>query len=294
MTVTPFECPAEWTNDCGCLESHNYCWPEPSANCCPQLQVTEETLPNDVIIIEQSKRIAVQILHHFSGQQFGLCRRVVRPCRDDCRDSQSVPTAWVNGQLQPTLIGGFWYNDPCMKCPSACSCTEVCEVTLPGPIESIVEIRIDGQLLDPADYRVDNRRKLVAQGSFCWPKCQDMTAPAGGPNTWTVEYLRGTPVPEAGRWAAGLLACELVKSCSPDATDCALPDNVKTVTREGLTLEMAPFIIGGADGEIAFGRTGVPEVDMWLTAVNPHKVRSRSRVYSPDRPTPRRTTWPCP
>lgn len=289
-----FECPAEWTNECGCAEAHNYCWPEPLVNCCPQLQTTDETPPETVAIVEQAKRVAVQVLHAFSGRQFGLCRRIVRPCRDSCRDSQSVPTAWVDGQLRPTLVGGVWYNDPCTRCRSGCSCTEVCEVTLPGPIESITEIRIDGTLLDPADYRVDNRRKLVAQGSFCWPTCQDMTLPAGDVGTWTVEYKRGVPVPEAGVWSAGMLACQLAMACLPDTGECKLPDNVKTLSREGITMEMAPFIIGGADGEIAFGRTGVPEVDMWLVAVNPNKARSRSRVYSPDRPNPRRTTWPCP
>jgi hypothetical protein len=246
------------------------------------------------VIIEQSKRIAVALLNAFTGRQFGLCPRVVRPCRDAC--AQPISTEWADGQLRPTLYSGVWINDRCGKCgPTGCSCSTVCEVTLPGPVDSIVEITLDGAVLSPLDYRVDNRRKLVAQGDFCWPTCQDMTAPAGGPGTWTVEYRRGNPVPEAGRWAAGLLACEFVKSCNPaTAGECRLPDNVRSVAREGVTLELAPFIIGGADGNVAFGRTGIPEVDLWITSVNPNKLRSRSRVYSPDRPTPRRTSWPCP
>lgn len=295
MTVPAFECPSEWTNDCGCPEAHNSCWPEPLVSCCSQLQYDETTPEEQIQRIEMSKRIAVQILHAFSGRQFGLCRRVVRPCRDDC-SSGTIRTEWNNGQLQPILESGVWYNSTCSSCRTDCSCTTVCEVTFGGRIDRIIEIRIDGLVVSPLDYRVDNGRKLVAQGDFCWPTCQDMTAPAGGAGTWTVEYLAGRPVPEAGRWAAGLLACEFVKACTPDdaAGDCALPDNITQIVREGLTMDVAPFVIGGADGKVEWGRTGVPEVDLWLTSVNPHQVTGRARAYSPDKPPMRRTTSPCP
>lgn len=437
-------CPAEWSNDCGCPESHNYCWPEPATDCCPELVVTPETPAATVAIIEQAKRVAVQVLHAFSGRQFGLCRRVVRPCLDNCHQNGQVATAWVDGQLRPTLEGGFWFNrDVCGKCrTTGCGCSELCEVTLPGLVQSITQVKVNGEVLPSWMYRVDNHRKLVrvadyvpaygptsfavvtvppladshicdvtpapdafsdavpgapgcydytntnpsfywanqhqaeflynsdkngtaaffngqypagssydfgpvgfvlnagesvtsaenADGSFmkitalsgsatrvatpyswdiipgtrlrmerfsrgfegCWPKCQDLRKPDTEPDTFSVGYLRGKPVPEGGRWASGLLACELVKACLPDSGECVLPDNVKTIAREGVTMELAPFIIGGADGKIEFGRTGVPEVDMWLIAVNPNKVRSRSRAYSPDRPNPRRQTFPCP
>jgi hypothetical protein len=174
-----FDCPSEWTNDCGCPDDHNYCWPEPLVTCCPELVVDETTPVERVFVIEMAKKVAVEILHSFSGRQFGLCHRIVRPCRDKCAEPAGV--AWEYGQLRPTLIGGKWFNDTCSSCQSHCSCTEVCEVTLPGPVNRIIEIKIDGLVLSPADYRVDNRRKLVAQGSFCWPTCQDMTAPAGRP-----------------------------------------------------------------------------------------------------------------
>ncbi|MFC7720978.1 hypothetical protein [Nonomuraea recticatena] len=40
------------------------------------------------------------------------------------------------------------------------------------------------------------------------------------------------------------------------------------------------------------GRTGITEVGQWLAAVNPYRLRQRSRVLSPDRPRLRRTSWP--
>lgn len=300
MSEPVFEpCPSEWTNLCGCPESHNYCWPEPLVDCCPELLIDETTPPETAAIINQAKRVAVQVLHSFSGRQFGLCLRTVRPCRDDCRDNGSVPVAWVDGQLRPTLEGGVWYNrGACGTCgPSGCGCSALCEVTLPGPVQEIVEVKLNGIVIDPSEYRVDNYSKLVhltTDNNACWPKCQDLSKPDSADNTFSVKYRVGKPVPEGGRWAAGKLACELAKACLPGTGDCLLPDNVKTISREGVTMELGPFIIGGADGKIEFGRTGVPEVDMWLMAVNPHKVRSRSRVYSPDRPRVREQTWPCP
>ncbi|WP_415949537.1 hypothetical protein [Streptomyces sp. KLOTTS4A1] len=42
----------------------------------------------------------------------------------------------------------------------------------------------------------------------------------------------------------------------------------------------------------AEGRTGLPMADMWLSTVNPHRLTSPSRVYSPDYERPRSQQWP--
>jgi hypothetical protein len=289
VSIPVLECPGEWSNDCGCPEAHNYCWPRPSTECCTDLAIDDTTPPERVLLIERMLRYAVEVVHGFSGRQFGMCPRTYRPCRDRCQET-------AGGRLlEPYILDGEWFNAPCQICVTDCSCTQICEVTLPGPVQRVLEVRIDGQVVDPADYRVDNKRKLVAQNGLCWPVCQDMTLPAGQVGTWTVTVLRGKPVPEMGLFVAGLLACELVKACTPaTAGECRLPANVKSVVREGVSLDLEPFVVGGTDGNPAFGRTGIPEVDLWLTMVNPNKTTTRSRAYSPDRRRPRRTTWPCP
>lgn len=288
MSVPVFECPGEWTNDCGCPEAHNYCWPRPTTSCCADLEITAETPPDRVLLIERMLRYAVEVVHGFSGRQFGLCTRTVRPCRDRCQEAGGT-------LLDPYVLNGEWFNNACQRCVTDCSCTEVSEVTLPGPVQRIIVVKIDGAEVDPLDYRVDNKRKLVAQNGLTWPTCQDMTRPAGEGGTWTVTYQRGKPVPELGLYAAGMLACELVKACTPATVgECRLPENVRSVVREGVSYDLEPFVLGGQDGTAEFGRTGIPEVDMWLTLVNPRKATSRSRAYSPDRRRPRRTTWPCP
>jgi hypothetical protein len=81
--------------------------------------------------------------------------------------------------------------------------------------------------------------------------------------------------------AVSELTCQLILACLPPGTkgrgECRLPGNVTKVIRQGVQVEMAdPATI------FAEWRTGLPMVDMWLAAVNPHKLTSSSRVLSPD------------
>lgn len=239
---------------------------------------------------------AAEILYALSGRQFGLCETVVRPCYKRCAESYGL-TTWNNGILGssgfpwlPVLSGGLWTNISC-GCQTSCSCTEVSEVWLPGPIDSIVQVLQNGTVLDPSLYRVDNRRTVVRlDGSdgteALWPLCQDMDAAATENNTWEITYLRGRPVPEAGRAALGELACELCKACLGDST-CKLPSRVTSISRQGVTIAMLdPMTF------IDYGRTGLYSVDLWLKTMNP-KGRSRgAAVLSPDIEVPRKTTWP--
>lgn len=285
MSQPVLECFGAWSTDCGCGH-HQPCWPRPDTSCCTDLQIGDTTTPERAATIERMLHVSVETLWRLSGKQYGLCPVTVRPCRDKCNDAPVLRVAWGAGQLQPYLLEGQWYNDPCRKCTTACSCVELSEVTLPGPVESVVEVTIDGQVLGPGNYRVDDHRKLVGQG-IAWPTCQDLSKPLGEVGTFGVTYKRGLPVPAGGLWAAGLLACELIKACSASA-ECALPANAQRIAREGVTLDLAPVLVNGAGF-----RTGIPEADLWLSSVNPYKVTGPSRVYSPDRVRPRTTTWPC-
>ncbi|MGD9485752.1 ParB/Srx family N-terminal domain-containing protein [Streptomyces sp. TRM70308] len=125
----------------------------------------------------------------------------------------------------------------------------------------------------------------------CWPTCQDMAEPEGAPGTWTVTYRWGLPLDEAAIAAVSELTCQLILACLPPGTkgcgECRLPGNVTRVVRRGVEIEMAdPTLIFGE------GRTGLPLVDLWLSTVNPHRLASPSRVFSPDLKRPRVTTWP--
>lgn len=235
---------------------------------------------------------AVEFLWNWTGKRYGLCEITVRPCRVDCAGFPS--TYWGGygphtdgryGFYTPVLVQGSWYNLGCGRCGDNCSCSTMDALLLPGPVDSIDSVIIDGTPLDPAGYRVDNSRYLVRQGGELWPVCQDMAAPSGTDGTWSVTYQRGIPVPAGGQVAAGVLACELAKAACEDSS-CALPKRIQTFTRQGVSIAMLDSF-----DDLDQGHTGIWAIDSWVTSVT--KSPRPYRVASPDYkgPRQRRTTW---
>ncbi|WP_326768675.1 hypothetical protein OG978_32795 [Streptomyces sp. NBC_01591] len=266
------------------------CDPWPVDLCC---QLPEDL---DQAVIDRWTRVASQTLWRLSGMRWGPCPVTVRPCRRACADSSpiSFQAGAGTGPWVP-YIGedGQWRNASVCGCPSSdCSCGELCEVYLPGPVYDVVEVNEGGQILVPGiEYRVDAPGKLVRLGGQCWMSCQDMAAPEGAPNTLTVTYRWGLPLDDAAIAAVSELTCQLILACLPPGTrgcgECRLPGNVTRVVRRGVEIEMAdPTLI------FTEGRTGLPLTDLWIRTVNPGGLTSPSRVYSPDFRRPRITTWP--
>lgn len=242
---------------------------------------------------EFAERMAVRLLWARTGRVYGRCERTIRPCAKRCL-GQAVTGAWGPNGWTPMLINGSWFNVSCgCGATHRCSCTQVCEIELPGVLPEPVSIVIDGDPLDLAAHpvRVDNGRYLVRQDGECWPTCQDLSRPDGAAGTWSVTYTHGLPVPPEGAYLAGLLACELLKACSsPDGGgDCRLPGNVRRVARQGVTIELEQALNAAAASS---GSLGIAEVDLWIKTVNPHNRTRRLRVYSPDVVDHRSTTWP--
>ncbi|MCX4550609.1 MULTISPECIES: hypothetical protein [unclassified Streptomyces] len=158
---------------------------------------------------------------------------------------------------------------------------------LEGPVYDIVSVDVDGEVLVPEAYRIDAPGMLVRTDGECWPDCQDMAAPSGTEGTFTVEYRIGLPLDDAAVAAVSELTCHFLKGCSPGACGCKTNRNVTRMVRQGVEMEMPdPTLI------FAEGRTGLPIVDLWLAVVNPYRMTSPSRAYSPDFKRARTTTWP--
>jgi hypothetical protein len=268
-------------------------WPVSYSECGPCTAL--DTMSDDGRQVFEA--MAGEYLWHWTGRVLGLESVNVRPCRDDClwnsRSSfwgmtQNRFTAGVGGSgFTPALIGGSWFNLYCGTCGDKCSCGSwIRSLRLPGPVDSIEAVTIDGEPLDPVAYRVDNRALLVRMDGHRWPTCQNMNVPAGEDGTWSVDYTRGTPVPLGGQVAAGVLACELAKAACHDST-CQLPQRVQTVTRQGVTIAVLD-----AFNDVEKGRTGIWLIDSWLASIM-HSPRP-ARVYSVDvaRPHNRTQTWP--
>jgi hypothetical protein len=233
----------------------------------------------------QAVEIATGVMWALSGRRFGYCTQTLRPCARTC--PENAPSYdWGSMYPLPALIGGFWYNLTCGLCGDSCSCTELSEVLLPGPVAEITLIKIDGEPLVTGAYRVDNGNRLVRTDGGKWPFCNDLSKPDTEAGTWSVTYKTGSPIPAAGSLAVGELACELSKSLAQDST-CRLPRSVTSTIRQGVTINYAD-ITKMLEG----GNTGLFLVDLFIQTYNPHHLAQRPRVWSPDIPTPRTQTWP--
>jgi hypothetical protein len=245
-------------------------WPF-DLGCCQDLDL--ETVPDAIVTL--SKTWVAEILWAATGRRFGLCEKLVRPCNRGCI---SMP------EPSPTLVQGTWFNSCGCNNPNSCSCGPVCELCLPGPVYDVCEILIDGEVIDPATYRVDDHRYLLRTGGEeCWPRCQHLDAGINEPGSFAVRYRRGVPVPEGGAYAAGQYLCEVIKQCIGDKS-CRLPRNITQINRAGVQVSFS-----AGSGKFA-GLTGIPEVDMWVGLVNPAGLTSPSQVWSPDTCAKVRTT----
>jgi hypothetical protein len=171
-------------------------------------------------------------------------------------------------------------------CPGhVCTCgASGCELSLPGPVNAVTKVVVDGQEVPAAAYAVYDRRWLVRTDGECWPDGQDLTKADDQPGAWAVTYERGVPVTAGGKVAAGTYACEAAKAMTGDTT-CRLPRRVQSLVRQGV---QATFV---DPAQLAKdGMTGLPEVDQWLRVVNPHRLPRDSVVWSPDLGRGRRRT----
>lgn len=230
--------------------------------------------------------VATEILWRLTGKRFGRCPVTVRPCKRSCDQAgvASWPPPWGT-TFWPTLSGSGWTNATCGGCKRGCSCDVLEEVLLPGPVDSVTEVRVDGVVVPATAYQVHDHRLLVRTDGGEWPSCQDLTAADDEAGAFAVSYLQGIAVPPAGQYAAGVYACELLNACI--GGPCRLPKRVQTITRQGVTLAFLDTM-----DFLEKGLVGIPEVDQWIQAVNPDKLRARSRVYSPDASPPRQITSP--
>lgn len=226
---------------------------------------------------------ATRILWSLSGRRFGLCTVTLRPCAEDCRTGGApFLGSWAWQPSWTPVPWGFYGTPYCSGgCSGTCSCTHLSEVRLPSPVDSITSVRVDGSVLDPSAYRLDDNRLLVRTDGARWPRCNDLRLADTEPGTWSVTARFGEDVPDAGRLAMGELVCEIAKAGT--GVDCRLPAGVTQLVRQGVTIQYPD--VGQLLKE---GRTGLYLVDLFLASENPKGLRQRARVYDVDGMLPRR------
>lgn len=243
-------------------------------------------------------RAATSYLWNWTRRQFGTCPVTIRPCREQCgegstyrgRSGANTNLPWYEGwgPLNPALIGGQWWNLGCGgSCNSdPCSCNYVPTVEMAGPVASVSAVWLDGVLLDPSTYRVDNFKYLVRTDGADWPVCQNQLGdPQADNDTFEVTYNIGIAVPAGGQLAAGHLACQMAKAACGNA-NCQLPQRLQMVTRQGVQ----SMLLDSYSTLYQFGTTGLWLVDNWVASIMASNRQAGMRVASPDTRAPRRTT----
>lgn len=260
--------------------------------------------PVPAVLIHSSIQAATELLWVATGRQFGTCTTTIRPCRQrcgPCGDEFDIIDVRLLGYGLGTLpwfpsmdSQGIWTNIPaCGECAGS-NCCHVCEIQLPTPVCCVSEVKIDGRVLNPLEYRVDDFSTLVRvldenlnpidpNDRNCWPSCQSLTLPDTEKDTFSVTVTWGKAPPELVKIATAEFACQLIKQCI--GAPCQLPQRIQNISRQGVTIGMLdPMVF------LEKGHTGIYIVDMAINQFNPARLPRRAGVSSPDlQPRWRRT-----
>lgn len=196
--------------------------------------------PNEAAVIDYVS----EVMWRLSCEQYGICTITAWPLRE-CRC----------GHRSWGYRGGRYGRE--------CRCGHY-EFLLLGaePIVQVDDVTIDGVVLAPTSYRVDEFHRLVRTDGNIWPPCNRLELDGPGIDSWHVTWKYGVAVPPGGVLAAGLYACEVAKALIGE--ECELPPGTTSASRDGVTVN----IIDTAEA-VASGKTGVLLTDMWLETVCP-------------------------
>jgi hypothetical protein len=252
-----------------------------SAVCSPWTTVEDAAaccdVGSDPDVLEDAVEAATELLFLLSGSVYsGTCQQLVRPCSEQLYCSGP----WDGWS------GAFWGTPSARR---GCGCTPLSRIPLAGHATAIMEVTIDGEVVDPDTYRLDEHLWLSRvrdpddlDTRLYWPRCQAMDKPLTAEGTFGVLYEYGREAPSSAVLAANELACAIFQSCeAEDGAECTLPSGVVRVERQGLTIELQGFRAWGLKDGV--WQTGMPFVDAFLNMANPTGTRSgRTQVWSPD------------
>ena len=248
---------------------------------------------------------ASDVLFQLTGKQFsGSCTDTVRPnarmlSRDHGRPISS-PAWFTSGNGFGYYSGGSmlgygysrwgWYTCNQEEDPSGFMIPSIGLGVF--PLTSIIEVKIDGAVVDPTTYRIDDNRNLVRvvnpaeviddtpPPGFGWPCTQRMDLPDTEVNTWSVTFTYGVPPPVSGKLAAAELGFQLYLGSTPPSQAlgaCRLPQRVTSITRQGMSaVVLDPLVF------LDQGRTGLTRCDYFIESVNPGKLHRRATTMNVD------------
>lgn len=216
---------------------------------------------------EQATEWAVDILWSLTGRSFGTSVEHVRPT-PRARPTGStyagtLSSTYPGRRTGPPLTNGYD--------PDAGGCRlQGVRMYLPGPIVSVTEVKIGGDVLAASAYRIIDSQYVRRVDGKHWPSWQNLDADDGQPGAWSVTYVRGREVPVVGQTAAGVLAVEYLNDRA--GRKCRLPRGITSASRNGLSVEV------DARAYFTEGMTGIDEIDQWILTVNPHRIQQPAQL----------------
>lgn len=252
---------------------------------CTEAQLSQKRLQS-VTDVNRGFAIAcaTNLLYIMSGRRYRSGRSIIRPTAISnswnfqntmypYSSMSGYGGAWgfAAGWAWTAMGMGWWQNGE-----------DTTRVQLTAPVRRINLVMVDGAPLDPSQYRLMNRKYLyrmldpIGQASGSWPWQQNIQQPANQPGTWLIDYEWGKGPPPAGVMACISLATELALAMS-GSPQAKLNDRVISITTEGTTVA-----VGEALTYLQESFTSLPLVDLFLSAVNPAKLRRRSVFLAPN------------
>lgn len=234
---------------------------------------TWDTYPE--VVRQRALALASATLYRLCGYRVGGCPLTVRPSPQNgtCAfPSDAMSTSWVPN-FYPVNWNGAWTN------VAVGPASDPRLVELPAPIGQIIEVKVDGAVVDEDDYTILDNKYLawVGAGESPWPLNQDWVLPDTEPGTFSVTYLNAYPVDAIGAYAAGLLTMEFAAACAGGGKKCKLPSNIVSIVRQGVSYELST-------GAFPDGKTSIREVDAYIEQWNPRARRGAPMVFNPGRP----------
>lgn len=258
---------------------------EPWATAADVYAAGEKYAGLDAYTLADWLEVSSSLLWRKTGKRYpGVCTDLVRPCGRSY-GSRNAPV-WHGAAGDLGDGGGDWrwfsswgYCGCDRPLGRGCSCSGPSQITLGRtPIVEILEVTIDGDVLDPGEYRVDDFRWLVrlpdSDGTrHSWPCCQRLDLPLTDEDTFGILFSYGRTPPPEGVLAAAIVAGEFALDAS--GLPCNLPAELTRASRQNLD-----FAIVTPSSDV-WEQMPLP-VRMAVETMNPHGLDRSPKVWTPD------------